>query len=292
MSIRIARNRAALRSIHTEIAERGYLWFSTAAHSTVRTNALIMLWLPATEGASIMGEWKGWGHLEDQTPEAIVRYSQNAVGQFDRDAAEFMWSGKPFISHTIADANWCYAEIVGPLSDEYGNDSCFFVNQKRGFSSTQNHFDTIEIACRVAKTIIIAVSCNSCRSQWMPMESRWAIEQAHPIIICSRDETDPAFLREEYAALRRAEYAHLPIELLDYKRSDASERFMALMKLPQFKPEPVYAEFLPGSSIAVQMDEWISEGRPRGSDGRPMTRYRKLLLSKRSQQGADSEASR
>lgn len=70
-----------------------------------------------------------WDHLEDRSPQAIVKYSSRVVTDFDRDAAQFMWTGKFFISHTSADGPWCEENIVWPLMSEYRLETCFFLNQ-------------------------------------------------------------------------------------------------------------------------------------------------------------------
>jgi hypothetical protein len=201
-----------------------------------------------------MRDWELYG----DEPDKITSHARNALTEYEKDFTEFTFTGKIFISHGSRDHSWCLRDIVDPLHHEYDRNVCVYLNRYSHDNQFIKHLNTIEIAAKVVKTFIVVVSTRSLHSKWMPLESRWAIEQAHPIIICSLDETDPSFLREEYASHRRPEHAHLPIEVIDLREKDATQNLLTMIKRPEFVTDPVYYD-VSGSPFTLEFKEWRTQ---------------------------------
>jgi hypothetical protein len=61
----------------------------------------------------------------------------------------------------------------------------------------------VEYSLFYCKTIIFAVSEASVHSNWVRLETTWAVEQRHPRIICLLDQTAPMDLHIELGQDRR-----------------------------------------------------------------------------------------
>jgi hypothetical protein len=176
----------------------------------------------------------------------------------EKDQAEFFWTGKVFVSHTTKDSAWCQHNIVRPINRQFGQDTCFFLNKESGDRMLQNHFQVIIHSFKFTKTVIVTISENSQQSVWMPFETQWAVEQSHPIVLCLKDNTDPSFLRQEFAEFWRPS-SPLPIALIDFREdaARASVDLVSMVGIPEFKPEPLYSDdFLMGATLWPQYREW------------------------------------
>jgi hypothetical protein len=170
---------------------------------------------------------------------------------------EFGFLGKVFISHTAPDAEWCEKHIVSMMRREFtrpfNEQSYFFLSKaspewqsKASETSLPEwqrklHFAFVESSFKYAKTVIIVVSENSRQSDWMSAESRWAIKQKHPIIICLRDRIDPTFLRKELRAFP-PDYVYagnVPVRVVDFSGDpdEAGQALLTLLRMPEFRPE-------------------------------------------------------
>jgi hypothetical protein len=214
---------------------------------------------------------------KDQSPTEMAENADRYASQFQRDAAEFTWTGKPFISHTSPDTDWCEEHIVRPIraTSHYWMESCFFLSNASDSKQLQYHLMAIGLSFKFTKTIIVAISNNSLNSAWMRLETRWAIEQSHPVIICLRDDTDPAMFRQEFAEHKRPSYSHLPIEVVDFRKGGATGQLLSLLEKAEFKPEAIYYYERGGfqyPSFSMQFDTWRKAGKPQWRDGKPIVR--------------------
>src|SRR5581483_2013739 len=79
------------------------------------------------------------------------------------------------------------------------------------------------------------ISRESTLSPWVALETRWALEQRHPIIVCQLDHTDPAALDERLAAAVISEAAAGCV--IDFRdAAPAQARLRSLLTEPRFAP--------------------------------------------------------
>jgi hypothetical protein len=201
----------------------------------------------------------------------VLGFTAVPPSQQEKDLAEFMWTGAVFVSHNYEDGPWCRDNIYQRLEKTYGQDTCFLLSNTVG--SPQYHLQSIRHSFQVCKTVLIVISQNSPKSKWMKYESRWAIEQKHPVIICLLGDLDPSFLRHEFHETQRPSHSHLPIEFVDFRQNlpAATDTLFALLAQPEFVPEPIHSPFAI-FGYRDEFDEWKRQGKPHWLNGRSTVR--------------------
>jgi hypothetical protein len=89
-----------------------------------------------------------------------------------------------------------------------------------------------------AKTIVLALSENSLVSHWVKLEAIWAVEQAHPVLVCLMDNTLPSQLHPGLATERPKSSGYPPIRFIDFREDgpDAQRILDELLRMNEFMP--------------------------------------------------------
>ena len=162
-----------------------------------------------------------------------------SVAELD-DACRLLFSGKIFISHTAADSLWCKTHVVRLVAAAFGYDSFFFLSSADTKHKVETHRVAVTFAFKYTKTIIIALSQRSVRSNWARLEASWAVEQKHPIIICRIDDTDPAVLHPDLGKRRWFDFkARPPRTSADFSRDVAvgEKEFTSFLGKKEFRAD-------------------------------------------------------
>jgi len=126
-----------------------------------------------------------------------------ATEQDIKEHCRSFFEGQVFLSHTSKDHEFCKKYIV-PVLEPFGLWSYFFMSVGGGNPAIATAYRfMVEYSLFYCKTIIIAVSAASVRSDWVRLEARWAVEQRHPRIICLLDQTAAVNLHIELGQNRR-----------------------------------------------------------------------------------------
>jgi hypothetical protein len=152
--------------------------------------------------------------------------------------ARLLFSGRIFVSHTAADSNWCKDHIIRHVTAAFGYDSYFFLSSADSRYKVETHRVAVTFAFKYSKTIVIALSQRSIRSNWARLEATWAVEQMHPIIICSIDDTTADLLHPDLGKRRRFTLRARPARAsIDFSRdiSAGEDRLASLLQKSDFR---------------------------------------------------------
>jgi len=200
----------------------------------------------------------------------MLDFSLNRAGRDNALLAEFMWTGTIFVSHSCTDDSWCRDNIIQPIDQQFGRDYRFYSNsnERQNNGNDDVYFQLIAGALNFAKTVLVISSRNSHGSNWVRFETRAAVQQRHPIILCRIDNTDPADLRDEFADAQRSSFRHLPILLIDFQQDAAigTQQLLGLLELPEFKPQPLWNDKVWAARAGPWMKEQYNEWRAKKSN--------------------------
>lgn len=159
------------------------------------------------------------------------------------ERCRFFFEGRIFISHTAGDRAWCVENIVPIVEEISGPRNYFFLDVGAALPEVANAYRfMVQYGLYWAKTVVIVVSRQAAVSPWVALETQWALEQRHPIIVCRVDDTEPAVLDGRLA------YGHgdgawgCVVDLGD--SAPARMRLRSLLSEARFAPVP------PGDSSA------------------------------------------
>jgi hypothetical protein len=176
---------------------------------------------------------------DDSTTRRRLDFSHHPLKTEERVKrfCEVFYKGKVFVSHTAADTGWCHDHIIPHLGrfDDY-----FFLSWRAPPHLLDLHQALVVFAFRSVKTVIAVISTDAIASDWVRLEVKWAIEQKHPVIVCLKDDSNPA---ELHAALATPETWSIsdvpPRRIIDFRQdSGAAERELRrLLQTDEFEIE-------------------------------------------------------
>jgi hypothetical protein len=152
------------------------------------------------------------------------------------ERCRFFFEGRIFISHTASDRAWCLTNIVPIVEAVSGPRNYFFLDVGIANPAIANAYRVlVQYGLYWSKTVAIVVSRESTLSPWVALETRWALEQRHPIIVCQVDHTDPAALDERLAV---AVISEAPAScVIDFRdAAPAQARLRSLLTESRFAP--------------------------------------------------------
>jgi hypothetical protein len=152
-----------------------------------------------------------------------------------------MFAGNIFISHSSIDDTFINKFIIPSVRRAAGG-HYFFLNTSRYATHREGKFQHalwISAAIEACKTVILVVSVNSARSDWVKWECHTAQIQKHPIIVCEIDTTkvDPLCpCGFETVFTSRVN----PVRLLEFHSQPlkARQELLEILQLPAFSVGP------------------------------------------------------
>jgi hypothetical protein len=167
-------------------------------------------------------------------PVGADTFPELAKAKSEREEFSIAFAGHVFISHSSFDSRFIERFILPSVLDAAGKH--YFMLNTSSYSSVRRgdfqHAMWVSGSLEGCKTVIVVVSANSRRSDWVKWEYHAAQMQRHPTIICSIDATGLG----EFNGLATT----APLQIINFHLNPTkSSRYLSqILKLPAYSVGP------------------------------------------------------